>query len=214
MQQTTSDCRVYERHACQVPTSCQPAAAHEMRWDCTIEDVSQSGLRLRLKRRFEPRTGLGIEIPGKEGQEPATVYVRVVYVHRDDDGTYALGCKFMSELSDDELQRLVNFGVTDPDSHPEIVLVEPARRTIADVRVWIGVGPGRIVRCRVKQFHVTGNWPVDAGTALKLRGTAADGKQLEHGFEVVQCNRDADGWALKVLPLDASRLPQWLQRRA
>jgi hypothetical protein len=214
MQQTTSDCRIYERHACQVPTSCQPAAAHEMRWDCTIEDVSQSGLRLRLKRRFEPRTGLGIEIPGKDGQDPATVYVRVIHVRRDEDGTYALGCKFMSELSDDELQRLVNFGVTNPDSHPEIVLVEPERRTVADVRVWIGIGPGRIVRCLVKKFQVVGNWPVDAGTALKLRGTAVDGKQLEHPFEVVQCNRDAHGWALKVLPLEAAQLPQWLSRRA
>lgn len=214
MPQTISDCRVYERHACQVPTSCQPAAAAELRWDCTIEDVSQSGLRLRLGRRFEPRTGLGIEIPGKDGQEPATVYVRVVHVRRDEDGSYVLGCKFMSELSDEELQRMVQFGTEDENAHPEIQPVEPERAAVTDVRVWIGIAPGRVVRCRVKRLLVAGSWPISAGTALTLRGTAADGSRLEHPFEVVQCDRDDAGWALKVLPLDPAAAPAWLRKRA
>ncbi len=212
MPQTISDCRVYERHACQVPTSCQPAAAAELRWDCTIEDVSQSGLRLRLKRRFEPRTGLGIEVPGKDGQDPATVYVRVVHVRRDDDGSYVLGCKFMSELSDEELHRLVHFGAEDESAYPEILPLEPERTTIADVRVWIGVAPGRVVRCRAQQLHISGSWPVAAGTALNLRGVALDGRRLDQPFEVIQCTRDNDGWALKVLLRDRTAAPAWLRK--
>ncbi len=211
MPQTISDCRVYERHACQVPTSCQPAAAHEMRWDCTIENVSHSGLRLRLKRRFEPRTGLGIELPGKNGDEPATVYVRVVHVRREEDGTYTLGCKFMSELSDEELQRLVGVGQEDESAYPEILPLESERNTIADVRVWIGIRPGRVVRCRAKRLQVTGSWPIAAGTALALRGTAANGSQLKHAFEVLECSRHDDGWVLKVLPLDPTTAPAWLR---
>jgi len=212
MPQTISECRVYERHACQVQTSCQPAAASEMRWECTIEDVSQSGLRLRLKRRFEPRTGLGIELPGKDGGEPDRVYVRVVRVTRDEDGTYLLGCRFMSELSDDELRRLVGF--EEQSAEPAILPVALERLTVGDVRIWIGAGPGRVVRCRVKNFHVAGCWPVAAGTALNLRGTAADGSRLEHAFEVISCMQDREGWSLKVMPLHSARPPQWLEGRA
>jgi hypothetical protein len=215
MPQTTSDCRVSERHSCQVPTSCQPAAAHELRWDCTIEDASHSGVRVRLRRRFEPRTGLGIELPGQDGQEPATVYVRVVHVRRDEaDGTYVLGCKFMSELSDEELNRLVRFGEEDTDSNPEIVAVEPDRITVADVRVWIGVRAGRIVRCKVRQFHVAGTWPVAPGTTLTLRGIAVDGARLDDAFEVISCGQDNQGWIVKVLPTNVKTAPAWLHQRA
>lgn len=211
MPQTIADCRVYERHSCQVPTSCQPAAAAELRWDCTIEDVSQSGLRLRLGRRFEPRTGLGIELPGKCGEESVTVYVRVVHVRRDEDGTYVLGCRFMSELSDEELHRLVGFGSEGEHTFPAMLPLELERQRIADVCVWIGIGPDRIARCRVKQLYVAGSWPVAVGTALTLRGVAMDGRALEHTFEVIQCGQDGEGWSLKVLPLDPASSPAWLR---
>src|ERR1700681_3814968 len=102
MQQQRAECRVYERHSCRVPALCQPAASNEMRWEAIVEDISKSGVRLRLRRRFEPRSGLAIELPGKHGDAPETVYVKVVHVRSDGEGSYVLGCRFMSELSDEE----------------------------------------------------------------------------------------------------------------
>ena len=76
-------------------------------WEGVIEDISQQGVRLRLRRRFEPRTGVAIELPGKDGLDSETVYAKVVHVRNDEDGSYILGCRLMSELSGEELQRLL-----------------------------------------------------------------------------------------------------------
>jgi hypothetical protein len=93
-----------------LPTTCQPASvseANEMRWNATICDISQGGARLRLERRFEKGTGLAVELPGDLHRESAIVFVKVVHLRREDDGAWSLGCKFVSELSEDELQRLL-----------------------------------------------------------------------------------------------------------
>ncbi len=104
------NCRVHERLGCVLPTTCQPASvsdSDEMRWSATICDISQGGARLRVPRRFEKGTGLGIELPGDFERESAIVFVKVVHLRREDDGAWTLGCKFVSALSEDELQRLL-----------------------------------------------------------------------------------------------------------
>ena len=104
------DCRVYERKACALPTTCQPASVSEMnelRWSASICDISQGGLLVHLPRRFEKGTGLAIELPGDGTRESSVVFVKVVYVKAKEAGVWALGCKFVSELSEDELQRLL-----------------------------------------------------------------------------------------------------------
>ena len=72
MSQQNAESRVHERYECKVRTACQPAGSNETRWDATIEDISRSGARLRLGRRFEPRTGHRrlvsiFEVTGLEG---------------------------------------------------------------------------------------------------------------------------------------------------
>src|SRR5262245_56055569 len=77
------DCRVYTRHSCGVPTSCQPTSAWgraDSRWAAIISDVSQAGVRLIVQRRFEVGVGLGIELPGRDGGEPYTVLAKVIHV--------------------------------------------------------------------------------------------------------------------------------------
>lgn len=199
-----AECRVSERHACQVPASCQPAASNEMRWAGVIEDISQHGVGLRLRRRFEPRTGVAIELPGKNGRDPETVYAKVVHVRNGGDGSYVLGCRLMSGLSDEELQRLLSVDASASLSMPEPAADEPSPTTVvSSVRLWIGVGEGEIIRCRVKRFHAPGPWPLPAGKALSLRGVAHNGARLEHPFEVVHCTPEGDGWLLQVRATDA-----------
>jgi hypothetical protein len=215
--QQLAECRVSERHDCQVPASCQPAAANEMRWAGVIENISQTGVRLRLKRRFEPRTGVAIELPGKNGLDTETVYAKVVHVANDGDGSYVLGCTFMSALSDEELQRLLTAHAYHSLSTPELDVsaleegapLAPAaadaqqESVVSSVRLWIGVGEGEVIRCRVKRFHAPGPWPLLAGKALNLRGVARNGARLEHPFEVVLCTPEGDGWLLQVRATDA-----------
>ena len=108
--QTVQDCRVYERKDCSLPTTCQPAAAtdsHEVRWNATIQNISQGGVGLLLPRRFEKGTSLAIELPGDMERDSAIVFVKVVHLRRSNNGGWILGCKFISELSEDEIERLL-----------------------------------------------------------------------------------------------------------
>jgi hypothetical protein len=216
MEQALAECRVFERHSCQVAASCQPAAANEMRWAAIIEDVSQSGVRLRLQRRFEPNSGLAIELPAIDGHDAERVYAKVMRVFREDDGTYMLGCKFMSALSEEELHRLVFSAPTQDNAEPEPILGvlaeeasaappaenAPERTVVPGVRLWIGVGHGEVIRCNVKRFHTPESWPLAPGKALNLRGVARNGSRLEHPFEVVDCSPEGEGWLLQVRTVD------------
>jgi hypothetical protein len=227
MEQALAECRIFERHSCQVAASCQPAAANEMRWAAIIEDVSKGGVLLRLHRRFEPNSGLAIELPAMDGRDAERVYAKVIRVRNDGDGTYVLGCKLMSELSEEELHRLVFSAPAQDEAESEPILgvlaeaapAAPPDETTADeaptdaaprhtvvpgVRLWIGVGEGEVIRCRVKRFHAPGAWPLAPGKALNLRGVARNGSRLEHPFEVVDCSHEGEGWLLQVRAVDPS----------
>src|SRR5262249_55281050 len=105
------ECRVYERLECELASSCQPATAfghEEPRWTAKIRDISQGGVRLLLRRRYERGTGLAIDLPGAPGKEPSTVLVKVVHVRSEGGGSWSLGCKFISPLSEEELQLLLD----------------------------------------------------------------------------------------------------------
>ena len=110
MAPSTVDCRVYERKSCTVPTVCQPASAlemQEMQWEATICDISLSGARITLQRRFEKGTGLAIELSKNNPSGTYVVFVKVVHVRSQGDGSWALGCKFISELNEDELHNIL-----------------------------------------------------------------------------------------------------------
>jgi PilZ domain len=107
---TLPNCRVHERVDCALPTTCRPATvsdSDEMRWNATICDISQGGARLLVPRRFEKGSNLAVELPGDLERESAIVFIKVVHLRREDDGAWTLGCKFVSELSEDEVQRLL-----------------------------------------------------------------------------------------------------------
>src|SRR5437764_9646563 len=92
-------CRVHERQSCELPTSCQPAAAFgnaESKWSGVVRDISPGGLQLSLTRRFEPGTGLAVELARHDTDKVSTVFVKVVNVRRQEDGLWALGCKFLN----------------------------------------------------------------------------------------------------------------------
>jgi hypothetical protein len=195
MKQTYTDCRVFERLSCEVPTSCQPAGGLEVGWNATIVDISKSGLRLRLRRRFEPRAGLAIQVPGRDDQEPYTVYAKVIHVRNEFDGYWTLGCKLMSGLSEEELECMVRFHRTGAGSPDD-------RMIIPEVRLVIGPRGGPVVHCWAKRLRVAGAWPMPAGKTLNLRGVSANGKRLGHQFKVIRCRQHRDGWVLRLRPLD------------
>ena len=96
---SASECRIYERYSCELPTSCQPPSAwvrKDAKWEAIIRDISCGGIRLQVRRRFEPGSGLAIELPGSGDQPPYIVLARVVHVTAQGDGSWSLGCAFFT----------------------------------------------------------------------------------------------------------------------
>jgi hypothetical protein len=214
-----SECRVYSRQACNLSAACLPVSAwgrKDARWPATISDISQGGIRLIVARRFEPGAGLGIELPGTAGEEPYTVLAKVVHVQGLPDGSWALGCKFISELSEDEVQRLLPTSVSVPqlpvETAPEPIapsqhlqaaassaLQQDAsgNQKISEVNLQFEAGQGRVIECRIRRLSVPGAWPLSAGTTLALRTKALNSPLSLLRLVVVRCFLQAERWILR-----------------
>jgi len=210
--------RVFARAACDVSTSCHPTSAwgrKDARWPASISDVSKGGVRLVLGRRFEPGAGLAIELPGDPGDEPSIVLAKVVYVRALPGGSWSLGCKFISELSDDEVQRLLAPAQPAPYPQPPAPApLSPSRslqaaaapptqqsasrkKVFPGVRLQLEVAPGKVIDCTIQRLAVPGTWPVAAGRTLTLRVDAPDGRRPLLRIEVLRSFLEGGHWTLR-----------------
>ena len=99
--------RAWVRLSSERDVSCRPIAGlAEASWLGTVRDISQGGVALILKRRFEPGTGLFVEVATNAG-ELRCLPARVVRITRERDGCWITGCAFASLLTPDELQTFV-----------------------------------------------------------------------------------------------------------
>jgi hypothetical protein len=212
------ECRVYARQPCDLTVACQPTAAWgraDARWSAVLSDVSQGGACLIVRRRFEVGVGLGIELPGQDGDDPYMVLAKVVNVQATPDGAWALGCKFISELGEDELHRLLN------PPHPAEPALQPAKaapaaispsqaasaagkKTIANVLVQLELPSGKVVDCRIRQLTVPAAWTPVAGKSLTLRVDKSPGRQPLLRLGVVRWSPQAERWTLRCRLLNPS----------
>lgn len=183
-----SDCRVYERKACELPSACQPASAMgsaESKWSATICDISQGGIRLKLRRRFERGTGLAIELPACAGREAYTVLAKVVHILGESDGSWSLGCRFISELNDDEVERLLQTpSATNADNS----------NIIANVHCRLELRPQAVVNYLIKGLFMAEAWPLPEGKTITLR--CGGDEPWSHKVEVIECSKLEAGWLL------------------
>jgi len=204
------ECRVYTRRTCLVPTSCQPTSAwgrQDSRWPAVISEISQGGVRLIVKRRFERGVGLGVELPGRDGDDPYTVLARVVHVKGLPDGTWALGCQFISALSEDEIEHLQPPPPPAPAPQPTTGGVSPearGKKTVSDVILQLQLPSGRVVECCVQRLSVPGPWPVAADKVLTMRVDVPQGPRPTLRLKVVRCHLSGQRWTLRCLLLTPS----------
>lgn len=192
------ECRVHERKPCDVPSACQPASEFgrkESRWPARISNISLGGACLELRRRFEPGTGLVVELPGSDGQENYSVLAKVVHVKNQNDGSWALGCRFVSELSEDEMGRLL------PKPEPK----GQETKTLTKVNWQLQVRPGSVLRYHVKRLQVSANWPLVPGLRVTLRGGRWHLKA-----QILECSQDGDSWTVKARLLNTPSTEQLL----
>lgn len=208
------DCRVYERKACEVPTTCQPAIADdsEPRWEATITDISQGGVRLNLHRRFERGAALAIELPGDGKRESTVVLVKVVHIRAQADGTWGHGCKFLNDLSADDVHRLVTaesyvlaprrgegrpLSKNDFCIDPKVHASDDKILALTNVQIFVELHRGATRRFFVRRLDIAKCWPVTAGLRLRIRGRDAVGLPWAFQIQVTHIHREGDDWTLR-----------------
>src|SRR5690348_14403940 len=80
-------------YPCELQASCQPLAGwldRESVWPGTISDLSTNGLGLVLGRRFEPGSGLAVELPASAVRGEETFLVKVAKVQSLPGGRWLL----------------------------------------------------------------------------------------------------------------------------
>ena len=200
------ECRVYERQPCEIPAKCHPASLLDMKesgWNGVVADISQGGIRVSLTRRFERGTGLAIELPGGSEEEPTIVFVKVVHLRRNDIGGWSLGCRFVSDLSEDEVQRLIvqhQQTSAPPASEPEPPSSRPNAEkegVLSDVCLEIEDLHGRVTLCTIRRLDVTSSWPLAPGKSLRIQGVAKDQSRVSFEVELSHVAQEGQRWRLR-----------------
>jgi hypothetical protein len=199
------ECRVHERYACELASTCRPPSDFgiEATWAATITDISRGGLRLLLHRRFEPGSALAIELPPLGDREASIVFAKVVWVRPLDQARWTLGCKFISELSEEELRRVLpseeRNGAPACQTKRNTTLapdtvVEHAR-VVRDVHFRLTGWHGKVRNCLIRSLKVPKAWPFQPGKIILFRIKSNGSRSLLRG-EVVECSRQGQGWNL------------------
>ena len=98
--------RIAERRASKQQALTRPLQAGEaLSWGATVRDISASGIGLILCYPFCAGTYLAVDV-----QEPGggrTFLTRVVHAQDLPDGTWHVGCEFVTPLSESSLEMMV-----------------------------------------------------------------------------------------------------------
>ena len=83
------------------------AGSEQVFWTAQIQDISRGGVSLLGNHPFDVGAVLKIELPNSDEVVPATILARVVHAGAKPNGVWALGCAFVKELREEELQALL-----------------------------------------------------------------------------------------------------------
>jgi hypothetical protein len=105
---TVDDSRAWMRFPCDVKARCQVVAHPQAEpWPVQVLNLSPTGIGLLVSRAINTGTLLSLELQGHADGTAHTMLACVVHVTVQPDGQWALGCNFIRELSEAELQALV-----------------------------------------------------------------------------------------------------------
>jgi hypothetical protein len=187
---TSAECRVWERHPCDMQTSCQPLASRgsgDFVWGGTICDISANGIGLLLNRRFEPGARLVIEFPPLASATRRRVLARAVHATPLALGFWFLGCVFPAPLPEDEFHALIGRAGSVPEEWPQgaptvdcltAAFAPPGGPSpttcpgkvvrIRRVLFETTTAQGTSIRVLVNRLRLRASWPLAAGTPLKV----------------------------------------------
>jgi hypothetical protein len=99
--------RVWTRYTANRTVNMSEADTEEISWVARMLDLSPRGIGLVFKRRFEVGAKLTVEFLVEGREEPVQLHAQVVHADQKPDGNWYLGCGLAGELSEEELQSLL-----------------------------------------------------------------------------------------------------------
>jgi hypothetical protein len=104
----SSERRVWTRYtANRLTVNMSGGDTEEISWVARMQDLSQKGVGLLFKRRFEVGAKLTVEFLVQGREEPVQLQVQVVHADQKPDGNWYVGCELTVELTEEELQSLL-----------------------------------------------------------------------------------------------------------
>jgi hypothetical protein len=99
--------RTADRHPCHLETFFEPIWGEFRPLQAHLRDISTHGLGLISGRHMEPGTKVVVLLPVQAPQVPPVVPARVTYATRREGG-WLLGCAFVAELLDSQLDAVLH----------------------------------------------------------------------------------------------------------
>jgi serine/threonine protein kinase len=100
--------RIARRYPSALTAICQPIRDSNQQWMGRILNVSRTGIRLQVDRRFEPGTVLDIEVVDAESGDTSTFIARVRWVKETKTHQWNLGCAFGRAITEADLDLFLN----------------------------------------------------------------------------------------------------------
>jgi serine/threonine protein kinase len=104
------------RFASALEANCRPLRDSKEQWRAEVQDISLTGIRLELSRRFEPGTALTLEVGDADRDTASLLLVKVRWVRQGAGSKWGVGCSFTKPMTENELSALL-------DSHPTTMIV-------------------------------------------------------------------------------------------
>ena len=102
------DKRQTVRQFCDIEATSRPLEVGDgMSWGGIVKDISLGGLKLGICFPFSPGTYLAVDLQATKRKVSRLLVCRVVHVHDNADGTWTLGCEFIKQLEQSEVELLV-----------------------------------------------------------------------------------------------------------
>ena len=84
-------------------------------WSAQIIDISQGGLQLLSRRKFEPTTLVRIRLTEESGISSEFLEAVVIRAQQSPEEEWTMGCAFVRDLSEAELANWIERTYMDPD---------------------------------------------------------------------------------------------------
>jgi hypothetical protein len=102
------DCRAWVRFACDLDTSCQPAQSAEGEpWAVKVVNIAPGGVGLLTPVAVQTGVVLQLELPGSADRPGRSLPVRVIQSTKQAEEDWLVGCAFVGELTEEDLQALL-----------------------------------------------------------------------------------------------------------